>query len=216
MGMPVRPEFKPVLDKSPLRQSLGLEPDPFTLMMSAGYIGGGHVPHLFDALMEQMLAGFVPRTQVIYLTGQSAPLFDHASQLKLKHPGLPLHPVSYVPNMAPWLQASDAIVTKLGGLTTFEALACDVPVLADCVKTPMPQEAQTVNYLTTLGAAIRITGVDPFLDLVTTLPQQPDRLNLMRQQGRKLVLPGASDAIAQDVMNMAPFFEKPLVTAFRA
>ena len=209
MGMPVRPEFKPVADKSGLRQSLGLQPDLFTLMMSAGYIGGGHVPQLFDALIHSMQTSQMPSDrQVIYLTGKNAHLYEHAVQIKRSFPGLPVHPVAYMPNTAPWLQASDAIVTKLGGLTTFEALACEVSVLADCLKSPMPQEAQTVDYLTQLGAALPIVGIEPFLDLMRVLPDQPDRLAEMRAKGRQLVLPGAADAIAHDVLSLAPQYTR--------
>jgi UDP-N-acetylglucosamine:LPS N-acetylglucosamine transferase len=199
-GMPVRQGFEPVADKTLLREQLGLASDPFTLLMSAGYVGGGHVPQLFDGLMD----AHIDNTQIIYLTGKNTHLYDHAMRLKQSRPNSLITPVGYVPNMAPWLQASDAIVTKLGGLTTFEALACGVPVLADCVKPPMPQEAQTVDYLTGLGAAIPITGVESFVQLMHTLPKQPDVLARMRQQGSQLVLPGAADAIAQDVMTLAP------------
>ena len=34
---------------------------------------------------------------------------------------------------------------KLGGLTTFEALACRVPIIADVITDPMPQEAGTAR-----------------------------------------------------------------------
>ena len=39
------------------------------------------------------------------------------------------------------MSAANVMISKLGGLTTFEALACRVPIIADVITEPMPQEA---------------------------------------------------------------------------
>jgi len=43
--------------------------------------------------------------------------------------------------------AANVMISKLGGLTTFEALACRLPIIADAITTPMPQEIGTANLV---------------------------------------------------------------------
>ncbi len=49
------------------------------------------------------------------------------------------------------MSAANVMISKLGGLTTFEALACRVPIIADLITEPMPQEAGTANLIEERG-----------------------------------------------------------------
>ena len=45
------------------------------------------------------------------------------------------------------MNAVDLMVTKAGGLTTFEAIARRLPMAIDIITEPMPQEAGTIKIL---------------------------------------------------------------------
>ncbi len=52
------------------------------------------------------------------------------------------------------MSAANVMISKLGGLTTFEAFACRVPIIADVITEPMPQEAGTANLIAERGAGV--------------------------------------------------------------
>jgi processive 1,2-diacylglycerol beta-glucosyltransferase len=203
MGMPLRPGFSPTTDPVGVRQQLGLTPHDFTVLLSAGYVGGGNVPHLFNQLLAQP-QGF--NGQLIYLTGNNTRLHQQALQRvrRMVGPQHPLyrriHVVPFVSDVVPWLQASDAIVTKCGGLTTLEALSCGVPILADCMTPPMPQEAEMVRFLTESNATLPINSAEEGVQLLKALSQDPSPLQAMRACGQQLVIPGAAQAIAAHIV----------------
>jgi UDP-N-acetylglucosamine:LPS N-acetylglucosamine transferase len=206
-GMPLRSQFIPCADKTSEREQLGLAPERFTLLMSAGFIGGGNVPQLFEHLIKaQSFNTPAGQGQLIYVTGKNQQLMAQAEQLLQQYPDCKpfTRILPYVPSMAPWLQASDAIVTKLGGLTTFEALACHVGVLADCLTPPMPQEAQTVSYLCKLGAAKRLSTATDLTNTLDHLMHNPHDLHHMQQAGSVLVKPDAAQTIARDILTLLP------------
>ena len=79
----------------------------------------------------------------------------------------PVKVIGYSDEIEKLMQSANVMVSKLGGLTTFEALACRLPIIADATTPPMPQEAGTVNLLAKRGAgillkkSIRHRAVDP-------------------------------------------------------
>jgi len=93
------------------------------------------------------------------------------------------------------------MVTKMGGLTTFEALACNLPIIADAVTEPMPQEANTGRFLTTTGAGLLLDSPGRIVSVVESLSNSPQQLARMRQAANTHARAGASDRIARDVIN---------------
>ena len=57
----------------------------------------------------------------------------------------PVKVIGYSEEIEKLMQSANVMVSKLGGLTTFEALACRLPIIADATTPPMPQEAGTVQ-----------------------------------------------------------------------
>jgi hypothetical protein len=53
--------------------------------------------------------------------------------------------IGYSDEIEKVMHSANVMISKLGGLTTFEALACRLPIIADATTPPMPQEAGTVK-----------------------------------------------------------------------
>ena len=202
-GMPIHSCFKPLAnetEKAQLRQQLGLETDKFTILVNAGWIGGGNIPKLFQTVLNHAK----PNWQIIYLTGQNTHLYDEAL-IWTQQASVPVQVLSYQTNIHEWMQVSDVMISKLGGLTTYEALGCRLPILADCLTEPMPQEADTADLIEKSGAGIKIYSLEDclaVLDELSNLDNISRALDLiqMQEEASRLILPGASDRIAESIL----------------
>ena len=68
--------------------------------------------------------------------------------------------------MADLMNAVDVMVTKAGGLTTFEALARRLPLVLDRTIEPMPQEALTLEMLVKAGVSEELNNPDDIVDII--------------------------------------------------
>jgi UDP-N-acetylglucosamine:LPS N-acetylglucosamine transferase len=201
-GMPVHARFHPIAsdeEKRQLRQQLQLNPDAFILLVNAGWIGGGNIPRLFRALLEIPLPG----VHVVFIAGRHEALRREA-ETWAKTTSCSVTVLGFIPDMAPWMQAADMMLSKLGGLTTFEAMACHLPILADGLTPPMPQEAGTARLMVESGAGVLVTSVDVMRDKLTMLLTHSAEYDRMRKAAAQLGKPGAVDGIARAILAMAP------------
>jgi UDP-N-acetylglucosamine:LPS N-acetylglucosamine transferase len=201
VGMPVHSRFQPVtdLEKRLMRSQLGLDPDRFTVFVNAGWIGGGNVPNIYESLVREGSAAHLP-IQVIFLAGQNEALYRDASQLA-ESASFPVKVMGYTPQIESLMNASDIMVSKMGGLTTFEALSCRLPIIADAVTAPMPQEIQTVSYLASTGAALMLKDPNQIVPMLKSLLDSPAQYQALKEAARLHGRPGASDQIAKDVLS---------------
>ncbi len=142
-GMPVNPKFREADEKDAqeARRIYGLDPDKFTVFVNAGWVGGGNIPQIFRELVRGELD-----VQAIFLAGKNEELRIEAEEIA-RSAKFPVKVIGYSNEIEKLMQSANVMVSKLGGLTTFEALACRLPIIADATTDPMPQEAGTVQLL---------------------------------------------------------------------
>src|ERR1044071_1506048 len=126
-GMPVDPKFREVDEKDAqnARRAYGLDPDKFTVFLNAGWIGGGNIPQIFRELVRGELD-----VQAIFLAGKNEELRKEALEIA-STAKFPVKVIGYSDEIEKLMQSANIMVSKLGGLTTFEALACHLPIIAD-------------------------------------------------------------------------------------
>jgi UDP-N-acetylglucosamine:LPS N-acetylglucosamine transferase len=127
-----------------------LDPEKFTVFVNAGWAGGGNIKEIFKELIRGELD-----VQAIFLAGKNEDLRVAAESLALEAP-FPIKVIGYSDEIEKLMSAANVMISKLGGLTTFEALACRVPIIADLITEPMPQEAGTANLIEERGAGIML------------------------------------------------------------
>jgi UDP-N-acetylglucosamine:LPS N-acetylglucosamine transferase len=195
-GMPVHNRFAPasVAKKQALRQQMGLDPDRFTVFINAGWIGGGNIPLIYQQLLQSALP-----IQVVFLAGQNIQLQADAQQLAQVAP-FPVKVLGFTNSMDEVMQLSDVMVSKLGGLTTFEALACQLPVIADVVTPPMPQEEQTAQYIASTGTGLLLHRQQDIIPVIQHLTTDPTAYQLMRTATATHGILGSADVIAKGVL----------------
>ncbi len=199
VGMPVHSKFQPIAseeDKRHLREALNLDPNRFTVLVNAGWIGGGNVPQLYEALVNASNQNI----QVVFLSGQNEELRRYAEKTA-QQMSCPVKVLGFTKEVNQWMNASDVMVSKLGGLTTFEAMACHLPIMADCLTPPMPQEAGTAEYIANSGAGTLITNPQQIVaELHQLTTTSPERYHSMQQAAAQIGRPGAVDKITSEIL----------------
>src|SRR5262249_25890118 len=102
------------------------------------------------------------------------------------------------------MHSANVMVSKLGGLTTFEALACRLPIIADAITPPMPQEAGTVKMIEKKGAGILLRRSSDIVPTIRDLVSDPQRYREMKAATVGLALPNSPDYIIREIAALLP------------
>jgi processive 1,2-diacylglycerol beta-glucosyltransferase len=111
------------------------------------------------------------------------------------------------------MQSANVMVSKLGGLTTFEALACRLPIIADITTPPMPQEAGTVNLISNRGAGILLKRSIDIVPTIRSLVNDVDRYNKMKAATAELSVPNSTEQIVREITDLLPAKDEILAAA---
>lgn len=204
-GMPVHPKFHEVDEKDAqkARQAFGLNPDKFTVFVNAGWIGGGNIPHIFREMAKGELD-----VQAVFLAGKNENLRKEAEEIA-KTAKFPIKVIGYSDEIEKLMQSANVMVSKLGGLTTFEALACRLPIIADGTTPPMPQEAGTVKLIAQKGAGILLEKASDIVPTIQTLLADKNKYIDMRNAARHLAIPNSTQKIIEEVAALLPQNQQP-------
>ena len=199
-GMPVHPKFHEVDEKDAqqARTAYGLDPEKFTIFVNAGWIGGGNIPGIFRELVRGELD-----VQAIFLAGKNEELKREAEEIA-KTAKFPVKVIGYSDEIEKLMQSANVMVSKLGGLTTFEALACRLPIIADTTTPPMPQEAGTVKLLSQKGAGILLQSPSDIVQVVNSLVTDNNRYMKMRAATAMMSLPNSTESIVREILTLLP------------
>src|SRR6267142_1837800 len=194
-GMPVHPKFTYPGEEAAqaARRALGLDPEKFTVFVNAGWIGGGNIPQIFRELVRGNLD-----VQAIFLAGKNEELRATVESLALTAP-FPIKVIGYSDEIEKLMGAANVMISKLGGLTTFEALACRLPIIADVITPPMPQEAATVNLIMKRGAGVLLQKASDIVPTVRRMVEDSAHYAAMRAATAGVALPNATRHIVEEI-----------------
>ncbi len=199
-GMPVNPKFREVDEKDAqdARRVYGLDPDKFTVFVNAGWVGGGNIPQIFRELVRGELD-----VQAIFLAGKNEELRLEAEQLA-KTAKFPVKVIGYSDEIEKLMHSANVMVSKLGGLTTFEALACRLPIIADVTTPPMPQEAGTSELLERRGAGILLKKSTDIVPTIQNLLADNDEYSRMKAATVGMTMPNSTEQIIKEINALLP------------
>jgi processive 1,2-diacylglycerol beta-glucosyltransferase len=193
-GIPIRPAFRQRYDRAAVLRGLDLDPGrPTVLFMSGAFSMLRGVLGACRGLLE------LPQPpQVVLVTGRDRRLAA-AARAQLQQRGLPVRVLGYVDEVAPLMQAADLLVSKAGGLTTSEALACGLPMI---IFRPIPgQEEANTAFLVEHGAALAVPDARALAAAVRDLLADGSALAAMRSACRRLGRSDAADAVVDEVLS---------------
>ena len=204
-GMPVHPKFAYPGEEAAqaARRALGLDPEKFTVFVNAGWIGGGNIPQIFRELVRGELD-----VQAIFLAGKNEDLRAAAESIAREAP-FPIKVIGYSDEIEQLMSAANVMISKLGGLTTFEALACRVPIIADVITDPMPQEAGTARLIAQRGAGVMLNRASDVVSEVRRMMEDEVHYSRMRAATAGLAIPNATRYIVEEIAALIPQTENP-------
>lgn len=207
-GMPVHPKFAYPGEEAAqaARRALGLDPEKFTVFVNAGWIGGGNIPQIFRELVQGELD-----VQAIFLAGKNEDLRAVAESIATDAP-FPVKVIGYSDEIEQLMSAANVMISKLGGLTTFEALACRVPIIADMITDPMPQEAGTAKLIAQRGAGVMLNRASDVVNVVRRMMEDEVHYSRMRAATANLALPNATQYIVEEIAALIPQPDKPVLS----
>src|SRR5438876_1983373 len=208
-GMPVHPKFAYPGEAAAqvARRALGLDPDKFTVFVNAGWEGGGNIPHIFRELIRGELD-----VQAIFLAGRNEELKARAESLATRAT-FPIKVIGYSEHVEHLMGAANVMISKLGGLTTFEALACRLPIIADVITGSMPQEAGAANLIVKRGAGVLLERASDIVPVIRRMVEDTAHYSAMRAATVGLVIPNATWKIVEEIAALIP---APVKTAEEA
>jgi len=199
-GMPVHPKFELPDERTAqaARRALGLDPEKFTVFVNAGWVGGGNIPQIFRELVHGELD-----VQAIFLAGRNEELRAEAESVAA-HAKFPVKVIGYSDQVEQLMQAANVMVSKLGGLTTFEALSCRVPIIADATTPPMPQESGAAHLLARRGAGVLLRRASDIVPEVRRMAEDSRYYSSLRAATASLAFPDATRRIVEEITALIP------------
>jgi len=164
-GIPIDPKFGSRREPESLRRRLEIRPDRFTVLFTSGGMGAKSVEPLVEAVCRRCA-----QAQMVVICGNNKALQSGMRRLASRFPDV--HVRGFVDNMDEWMDASDVIVGKAGGLTVSESLAKGKPLF---ILSPVPgQEVLNAEVLTGEGAAFWVRRDRDLPGMINAYREDPE------------------------------------------
>lgn len=195
-GIPIDPVFAETPNAAAIRRRLQMDPGlPAILLMG----GGQGLGPILEAVAD--LDRLEEKFQLLVIAGSNEQLYH---RLITRAPGLrhPIHVFGHIDFVADLMSVSRMIITKPGGLTTSEALAKGLPIIA---LDPLPgQENKNANFLQRMKAGITVEDLEELPRVIRRLIAHPAEWEQLAASARALGRPQAALDAARLALEEAP------------
>lgn len=171
---------------------VALDPARKTVLLMAGAYGVMlGLRRVCDLLLAQ------EDVQVVVVCGRNEEMRAGLAQQYAEAPRIQV--LGFTDRVASLMRMSDCIVTKPGGITLAESLACRLPIF---LFRPVPgQERNNAVYLEEQGVAFISRSADELSAQIAALLGDPAKLAETRARAAALGRPDAADEIADDLIS---------------
>lgn len=193
LGIPVRAAFFSRPDQTLLRGELGLDASLPTLLLMGGSFGVRRLLAVFRELL-QLPEAF----QIVAIAGNDAAL-RNALERAASDAHRPTRILGFSTQVERYMHAADLLITKAGGLTVSEALACDLPIV--CYDAIPGQEENNARFLQHAGMGVYVRD-GSCAQAVAALLGDRERLYAMRERCRAYDKSSCEEALAHLVARL--------------
>ncbi|MBS1715586.1 MAG: hypothetical protein JST30_14755 [Armatimonadetes bacterium] len=197
-GIPIDPVFAAPQGRSEARKAMGLDPDKRTVLVTSGGIGGGPMGEVATALRS--LEGDF---QAVLVCGRSEAAVQSANAAAQGDRRLQIKGHQPIEAMAGFMHASDLIVAKPGGITTFEALASGLPFVVFEPFLIPGQEELNAEFLVDEGIGVRVGSASDLGSVLGGLLSDDARRSGMSAQALVHARPRAAREIVTRLEELA-------------
>lgn len=189
-GIPVSSDFFLEYDRNEVLPELGLDPCKNTIMIMGGSLGIGKIARVYSQLSK-----LTTNVQIIVIAGSNKKLYSELMNLK-EYSTVTTRILGFSENINKYMQCSDLLITKPGGLTITEALICSVPL---ALFSAIPgQEKKNEEFLLKHKLAITLKDGNNCIEIIENLMSSPKKLQEMKDNCRKFSKPSCG----RDIFNL--------------
>lgn len=189
LGIPVKPSFLVKYKRDETLKELGLCPSKFTILVMGGSLGMGKITDIYIELNKVN-----KDIQIIVIAGKNEKLYNELSVLK-ETSVKPTEIIGFTDKVNKYMQASDLLLTKPGGLTITEALICGIPL---GLFSPIPgQEEKNAEFLLNNNLAINLSHTDQCQKNIEDLLGLENKLAIMRENCTNFSKPDSGNKIVE-------------------
>lgn len=187
LGIPVKPEFITKYLRDDILSSLNLDINKNTLLLMGGSLGMGKITELYQELQ------YVNKDiQIIIITGNNKKLYSQLRELS-KTSKKATKIIGYTNEVNKYMQASDLLITKPGGLTITEALVSHTPL---AIFSAIPgQEEKNAEFLMEHNLAIDLSDCKNCSDKIDAILDSESSLSNMKTNCIKYAKPNSGNDI---------------------
>lgn len=192
-GIPIRQQFYTKEPKAQARRTLGLPETGIVVLLMGGSMGCGPMGKIAKRIKERIPAD----STVVTVCGRNERLYESLEDLTDDH----FRVLGFTQEISRYMDASDFIVTKPGGLSATEAANKHLPmvflnVVGGC-------EAGNFETFLQKGYAVGSKNASEVVDLVDGLIQRPERLARMESLLAENFHTNGADVIARNTIAAA-------------
>lgn len=187
-GIPIDAKFLRKTPRNDAARKLGLDPGRFIVLLTSGGAGSGPMGKALASILRAH-----DTVQVAAVAGKNEAFRMEAEAIARTDPRVRVW--GFVDNMDEFMDASDVIVGKGGGLTLSEALAKQKIFF---VLYPVPgQEANNAACLEAVGAALWIHSLDELERRIAELAGDPELARRMHEAIVRVSKPHSARSVAE-------------------
>ena len=192
LGIPCDPVFSISKGRDQLIEKLGLAEGFFNLLIMGGGFGTGPVKEIVNSI-SNLKKDIRVRLQIMVICGRNKKLLEDLNRVMLDI-DVKMSVFGFMDNVDEFMESSDCIITKSGGLTVSESLSKKLPMI---IIKPIPgQETRNCKALTGYGTALRANSVSQVIEHVKDLVSYPEKIIGMKARINLLSYPDAARDIA--------------------
>lgn len=187
LGIPVKPNFITQYEREETLKELELSPDKSTILVMGGSLGMGKISTIYEELSK-----VTQDIQIIVITGKNRKLYYELVELKKTCPK-ETRIIGFTDKVNKYMQASDLLLTKPGGLTITESLICKIP-LGLFSPIPGPEEKNS-DFLIRHNLAVNLGDGKNCSKEIEELLSSPYKLKSIKMNTSKYSKPNSGNDI---------------------
>jgi processive 1,2-diacylglycerol beta-glucosyltransferase len=189
MGIPVEPAFAKQSDRRRIFEATGLRDDKFTTLVIGGGFGVGPIEGIV-----KVIASLKKDLQTVVVCGRNEELVKRIEALKREF-NMNMKVTGFIDNVYEYMEVSDILISKSGGITVSESLAKDIPMVI--ISPIIGQETANCNFLIKNKAAVKVDRLEDLKGALEGLLADPMKLESMKESIKKVRKPNAAYDVAK-------------------
>ena len=186
-GIPVVPEFLIKYNKAKTLRDLNFKENIPTILVMGGSLGMGKIKTIYKELLKVK-----NEIQIIVIAGNNRKLYSELESIK-DFSSKDTRIIGFTNKVNMFMQCSDLLLTKPGGLTIAESMICGIPLV---LFSPIPgQEEKNAEFLLKHNLAVNITNIDNCSTIIENLLNDAERLTNMKANCKEYSKPEAGEDI---------------------